>query len=245
MVGWDAADWKIASPLVDRGELPNLKRLIEAGTMADLTTMQPPLSPMLWTTIATGHRPDKHGILGFVELDEEKSTPRSSSSLSRRCKASWNIATQAGREVRVVNWLASHPAEPINGVCISDALTQGTEHETIPDLATGSVHPAARQAEFAELRVGVYEIDEETISLFVPRMAEVDQEKDRRLAVIARLISETLTVHQAALAALEGNWDFAAVYYPGIDHFSHGFVNYHPPAPVGSNLISQSFMATS
>ena len=45
IVGWDAADWKIAVPLVDRGELPNLQRLIEHGVMADLATLQPVLSP--------------------------------------------------------------------------------------------------------------------------------------------------------------------------------------------------------
>jgi hypothetical protein len=39
IVGWDAADWKIAVPLVDRGELPNLRRLIEHGVMADLATL--------------------------------------------------------------------------------------------------------------------------------------------------------------------------------------------------------------
>ena len=26
-------------------------------------------------------------------------------------------------------------------------------------------------------------------------------------------------------------WDFAAIYYDGIDHFSHGFMNFHPPKP--------------
>jgi predicted AlkP superfamily phosphohydrolase/phosphomutase/tetratricopeptide (TPR) repeat protein len=235
MIGWDAADWKVASPLVDRGELPNLQRLIESGVMADLATMQPPLSPMLWTTIATGHRPDTHGILGFTELDPETDEVRPSTCLSRRCRALWNIASQTGRQVRVVNWLASHPAEPVAGVCVSDAITQGTDHAVPPVLAPGTVHPATRHNEFAALRIGASEIDAETIALFVPRLAEVDQDKDRQLAVLARLLAETLTVHQAALAALTDEWDFAAVYYPGIDHFSHGFMHYHPPALVGTD----------
>jgi predicted AlkP superfamily phosphohydrolase/phosphomutase len=30
LVGWDAADWKIIHPLLDRGEMPNLARLINS-----------------------------------------------------------------------------------------------------------------------------------------------------------------------------------------------------------------------
>ena len=32
-------------------------------------TLDPPLSPTLWTSIATGKRPYKHGIIGFTEPD--------------------------------------------------------------------------------------------------------------------------------------------------------------------------------
>ena len=35
--------------------------------MGNLATIQPMLSPMLWTSIATGKRPAKHGVHGFVE----------------------------------------------------------------------------------------------------------------------------------------------------------------------------------
>ena len=31
IVGWDGADWDILDPMLERGELPNLAKLIDAG----------------------------------------------------------------------------------------------------------------------------------------------------------------------------------------------------------------------
>ena len=39
-----------------------------------------------------------------------------------------------------------------------------------------------------------------------------------------------LTTHGVATAVMETEpWDFMAVYYTGVDHFSHAFMQYHPP----------------
>ena len=64
LVGWDAADWKVIRPQLDHGRMPHLARLIAEGVSGNLATLYPPLSPMLWTSIATGKRPPKHGVLG-------------------------------------------------------------------------------------------------------------------------------------------------------------------------------------
>jgi len=69
LVGWDSADWKVINPLLDAGKLPHLEQLIDGGIIGNLATLYPILSPMLWTSIATGKRPMKHGIHGFAEPD--------------------------------------------------------------------------------------------------------------------------------------------------------------------------------
>ena len=48
LVGWDAADCKVISPLVDMGLMPHVGRLVETGVMGNLATLQPALSPMFW-----------------------------------------------------------------------------------------------------------------------------------------------------------------------------------------------------
>ena len=49
------------------GRVPNLARLMREGAWGPLRSREPLLSPLLWTTIATGQRPQDHGILDFVE----------------------------------------------------------------------------------------------------------------------------------------------------------------------------------
>ncbi len=45
-----------------------LKKLIDKGVFGNMSTMNLPYSPMLWFSVATGKTPDKHGVLGFIEL---------------------------------------------------------------------------------------------------------------------------------------------------------------------------------
>ena len=53
LIGWDGADWEHIHPLMDAGLLPTLESLVNEGTMANLATLQPVLSPMLWNSVAT------------------------------------------------------------------------------------------------------------------------------------------------------------------------------------------------
>ena len=120
LLGWDAADWQIIHPLIDRGEMPALQRLLETGVSSRIATLHPVISPILWNSIATGKRADKHDILGFVEPSPDGQGVRPVCSTSRRAKALWNILSQSGLRAGVVNWFASYPAERIAGEIFSN-----------------------------------------------------------------------------------------------------------------------------
>src|SRR5262245_45242119 len=105
---------------MDCGLMPALSDVVESGVMGSLASLEPVLSPLIWTSIATGKFPHKHGVLGFVEPDPLGGGIRSIGSAARRSKAIWNILSQAGLTTHVVAWYASHPAESIRGVCVSD-----------------------------------------------------------------------------------------------------------------------------
>ncbi len=231
LIGWDAADWKVLNPLIERGEMPVFAGLVERGTIADMITLEPVLSPLLWNSVATGKRADQHGILGFTEVDAETGRIRPISSTSRRTKAIWNILSQKGLRSNVAGWFGGHPAEPIRGACVSDAFARGFGRpgEAWP-MAAGTVHPEAASAELAELRLAPHDIDEEILRLFVPRLDEVDFSKPNPIGMLATTLAECFTTHAAATWLMENSeWDFMAAYYIGIDHFSHGFMNYHAP----------------
>ena len=231
LIGWDSADWKVIHPLMDAGEMPHLQRLVEEGVMGNLATLHPDLSPMLWTSIATGKRPFKHGIWGFTEPDPHGRGIRPVSGLSRKTKAVWNILSQKGMKCNVVGWWPSHPAESINGVMVSN-LYKGTYpplDQPWP-MPPGAVHPERLVQNLADLRWHPQKLEAGHILPFVPQAAKIDQDKDHRLESIAKIICDCSTLQAAAMALMfHEPWNFTAVYFDAIDHFSHGFMHYHPP----------------
>ena len=230
VVGWDAADWKVARPLMAAGEMPNLARLVSGGAAGNLATISPPLSPMLWTSIATGKRPTKHGIHGFSEPVPQGNGLRAITTLGRKTKAIWNILHQNGRKPSVVGWWPSHPAEPIRGVMVSNHFHEITNYREPGPLLSGVIHPPDWFERLSELRTVPMDVPGEMLRLFVPEYDKVDQAKDKRLHSLAKVLAEAMSIHAAATEILEhADWDFAGVYYDAIDHFCHGFMKYHPP----------------
>ena len=231
LVGWDAADWKVIQPLMDAGKMPHVKQLVANGASGSIATLYPPLSPMLWTSIATGKRPIQHGIHGFAEPAPNGGGVRPVTNLSRKSKALWNILNQNAKRSVVTGWWPSHPAEPIDGVMVSDLFHRavGPLHEGWP-LPANAVHPPELTHIVAKLRVHPDTLEPRDVEPFIPLAREIDQERDPRMAALLRTLAECLSIQAAAVWLLENQaWDFFAVYYESLDHFCHSFMRYHPP----------------
>ncbi|MEQ9460891.1 MAG: alkaline phosphatase family protein [Phycisphaeraceae bacterium] len=235
LIGWDAADWQMIDPLLQAGAMPNLAGMIGRGVRGNLATIRPILSPMLWTSIATGKRADKHGICGFTEPRPDGTGIRPVSSTSRSTKAIWNILHQKGFTSAVCSWFASHPAEPIRGSIVTDQYArQLAVLDCEIDPGPGTFHPAELAEDLNPYRVDPRMLDAAALVPFIPHAAEIDQGKDGRLMTLAHLVAKASTVHAAGCHLLrETDWDFAAIYYDAIDHFGHQFMPYHPPAVPG------------
>lgn len=235
IVGWDAADWILIDRLFAAGGMPNLRKLVEGGVRADLATLEPRLSPLLWTSIATGKTPDKHGILNFVEADPASGALRLASSTSRRTKALWNILTQAGLRTHAIGWYASHPAEPIGGCCVSNLFCEGASFEGGPwPIPANSVHPPELARRIDLLRTTPAAAMREMLPAFLPSGHGVGAD-DERPATLAKLLATALSVQNAALAILEQDqragrqWECAMVFFDAIDTVGHHFMRYLPP----------------
>jgi predicted AlkP superfamily phosphohydrolase/phosphomutase len=120
LVGIDGASPRVIEPLLAAGRLPNLAALARAGVWGPLRSRLPLASPRIWNTIATGKEPEKHGIRSFVRREGEHLELLLSS--DRRAHALWNIASDAGLTVGVVNFWNTYPPERIRGVMVSDHL---------------------------------------------------------------------------------------------------------------------------
>ena len=250
VIGWDAADWRAIRPLLAEGKMPHLQQMMDDGVHGNVSTLNPILSPMLWSSIGTGKRPYKHGIHGFSEPTPDGKAVRPITNVSRKSKAIWNMLNQVGKKCNVVAWWPSHPAEPIDGVMVSNWYQTARQIKNADldpeigkprpgshgwksdqwEMAPGTVHPMSLAENLQEFRFHPMELGAEHVGPFIPKFMEIDQKKDQRLIGFAKTLSDTVSVHGAATALMQLEpWDFMAVYYDGIDHFGHGFMKYHPP----------------
>lgn len=232
VIGWDAADWKVITPLIQEGKMPALKKLIEGGVHGRVKTLDPPLSPMLWTSMATGMRAEKHGIKGFIEPTPDMTALRPVTCTSRKVKAVWNILNQNNMKSNVVAWWPSNPAEPIDGVMVSNLYQVANKNLNEGwDLPDGTIHPESMTDVLKDLRVHPQELTAPMLVPFIPNLFKKEGlVEEKRARGVAKIIANAASVHAASTyLQRETDWDFMAVYHDAIDHFSHLAMRYHPP----------------
>jgi predicted AlkP superfamily pyrophosphatase or phosphodiesterase len=122
LIGWDAATWHVIRPMVEAGQLPNLARLLDEGAHGVLRADPPILSPVVWTTIATGFPSAEHGITGFELPDPSTGKPILASTVHRRRAPLWSMASVAGRSAGIVGWWTTWPADEVDGFVVTDHL---------------------------------------------------------------------------------------------------------------------------
>lgn len=232
LLGWDAADWKVINPLMEQGKMPALQKLMSKGVYGKIQTLDPPLSPMLWTSIATGVRADKHGIGGFVEPLPNGDGLRPVTSTSRKVKAVWNIFNQNDFKSNVVAWWPSNPVEPINGVMVSNLFQVANKSiEEEWEMPKGTIHPEEMKDTLKELRVHPHELTMAMLHPFIPNIAQdVALRKEKKVNAVLKTIANAATIHSTCTYLMtETEWDFMAVYHDAIDHFCHAAMRYFPP----------------
>lgn len=237
VVGVDGGDWLNLRPLIDAGKLPNFARLVREGATGPLRSEEPLLSPLLWTTMATGRYPEDHGILNFTVVDPKTGARVPISRLYRKVDAFWNMLSRYQRTVDVVGWLATDPAESIDGVMVTDkfgylAYAPG---DTARAQAT-SLSPRARERELAALAVHADQVPVREVARFVAvpssEMARHRGDFDPKDPVnnLIHLYASTMTFKNISTHLLEKDSpDVLAVYFEWVDAMSHLFMLHAPP----------------
>ena len=262
----DGLSWSKVLPLVAEGRMPHMARLLASGSAA-LLESEPTYresvdrwgwwSPVVWTTLATGRRPDAHGVTDFT-LPDPTSPPRANGLPRQRAAASfhrlspafWNLYSSFGRSVGVVGWWATWPAEQVNGVMVTDRVGLRNKRdfsELDPTLGvgwfrgqTGLTYPSEILRDVVA-EVGLPEHPrgwaEEELYPFGHFPILFAEDLDTLYAVLWQ--DELYTRIAESLLRKRSDLDLTTVYLEGVDVVSHNFWHLmadpeaEPSPPVG------------
>ncbi len=243
VIGLDGADWSIMSPLLRAGDMPNLARLMRSGSHGDLRTITPILSPLIWTTMATGVGPAEHGILDFMEVDPATGATVPITGRERKVPALWNIASAAGLSTVTSGWWATWPAESVEGTMISDRLFFLLS-DAVGEVPPGTVvFPASAEGRTLAMAATVDEdTDEDAVRALMPVSSQAYRDAVAAGKGMAdpidgfrRIMVGTRTYFQAALDAMRPDTDLTMVYCIGTDEIGHLLAPYLPPPLPGTD----------
>jgi predicted AlkP superfamily phosphohydrolase/phosphomutase len=142
-LGLDGLDPGLTERFMQEGRLPNLSRLKEEGSYRRLRTTFPSLSPVAWSTFATGVNPGKHNIFDFLNRDLKTYIPELSSArvgkprrvlkigklrvplsrpsvtMGRKSVPFWKLLGDRDVGCTIIRVPVTFPPEPFNGKLLS------------------------------------------------------------------------------------------------------------------------------
>ncbi len=132
VLGIDGMDPRFTKYLMDKGEMPAIKTLVEKGSCReDLVLLggMPTITPPMWTTLSSGAYASTHGITGFWNVDSEDRSKLVYGLDSTTCKAeqSWNGIAEAGYRTLVWHWPGSSwpPTSDSENLYVVDGVQPG------------------------------------------------------------------------------------------------------------------------
>jgi predicted AlkP superfamily phosphohydrolase/phosphomutase len=204
--------------------LPNIRRLMDAGTWGRLESTIPPITVPAWMCMCTSMDPGSLGVYGFRNrTDYSYSGLGITSSASIKELAIWDHLAREGKRSIIIGVPPGYPPRKINGISVGCFLTP----DTTKDVYT---HPPQVGQKINEM-VGEYPVD-------VKGFRTDDKEWLER--EIFEMSEKQWTVVKWMLK--EQEWDYFHFVDIGLDRVHHGFwscwdkghVDYEPGNPYES-----------
>lgn len=207
VIGLDGATFDLVMPWAERGMLPGFAQMLREGSHGRMRTVPNTDTAPAWTTLATGLGPANHGLFHELGWSDDRRTLRPIRGGERDGQPFWSLASAAGRNVVVVNFPFSYPADQVNGAMLAGIDAPGVD-------APGFCHPPELLAELRRV-AGDYQIDSQISSA-------IKQGRPDAGLASAYAIADRHT--QALLHLLDRQpWDLAVLVYSIPDEMQHFF----------------------
>lgn len=196
VLGLDGVPWDRLRAWAAAGDLPNFAALIDGGASGPLSSTKPANTALAWPSIATGTRPDKHGIYAFYKLGTNY-RHRVNTGADRERPALWEMVSPS----TVVNVPMTYPANEIDGKMVTGMMT--------PSREEGFTHPPELAAEISR------EIPDYEIGL------DWNEYKDRPEEFPAALESLVAARRAFMNRVLDDDWRLSFFVYTAPDRLQH------------------------
>ena len=234
VVGLDAATLDAILPLAGEGRLPFLATVIQSGAYGRLEAISPHRPSALWTTLATGKYPYKHGVTGGRTYSADLLAAGTALRLlpagigfdrwgllggrvgdfparSRSALTIWEILARLGERAGLVGWPASAPAPRTLAFAFTGDFFRGLSGTVDPRF----VQPLELASTAQLLQIPPREVEAAALSRFgepPPRIV--------RQALASDAWRESLSAH-----LLDENPDVSAFFLelPGLASVSHAY----------------------
>ena len=136
VLGLDGCTFDLLNPWMEKGLLPNLKKLKDEGVSGILQSSYPPVTGPAWVTFMTGKNPGKHSIYEFLLRKPNSYREIPANADNRNGQTLWEILSEQDYKVGVLNVPLTYPPQKVNGVFISGFLTPSGKRDFIhpPEL---------------------------------------------------------------------------------------------------------------
>lgn len=234
LIGLDGADWRVMRPMIERGELPTLARLAGEGVRGNLRSFEPLASPLVWTSIATGKVPEKHGIRDFF-----------STQTALRAKRIWDIVREERPTSRIGLYKYLFTWPPVTNLTFVVPGWTARSPETTPpylrfvkEIEMAGL-PGTSSSLFAYARVGfrglVHGIRPSTLvrCALVALYERLRKPANLDLHYRKHLLDASIECDVYSRLLRFYRPEFSASIYTGMDGISHHYWKYYEPEPFG------------
>jgi predicted AlkP superfamily phosphohydrolase/phosphomutase len=131
-IGLDGTPYTFLRRLIAEGRAPHAARLEQEGSLLRMDSVWPWVSSVAWSTMMTGVNPGKHNIFGFIDRDPATYKQFIPTSRAMKARTLWEVLSDAGKRVIVVNVPVTYPPRPVNGILVGCFLSPTLEKAVYP-----------------------------------------------------------------------------------------------------------------
>ncbi|MCZ7355383.1 MAG: alkaline phosphatase family protein [Candidatus Methanoperedens sp.] len=202
VIGLDGATLDLIRPWAREGKLPMFQKLISESCCGNLESSRPPITIPAWNCLATGKNPGRIGCFSFIQKSSGSYDFRVYSKTVDKEEDIWDILSDNGSKVFILNAPNILSAYRINGHMVAGSLCTNEDRLTYPkELGE-------------ELRNLNYEMDMTDPDIFGSLN---DKEFSRRHKEITEKHCKVL------FKFLDKPWDFGFFVFTELDRVQHQF----------------------